>query len=54
MVLLTFAIIIGLLWNLKVVLICISLTVNEVEYFFVSQTFDVTLLRILCLDLYPF
>jgi hypothetical protein len=40
-------------WNLRVVLICISLMTKNVEHFLdASRPFDIPLLRILCLALY--
>ena len=44
----------GVRWNLKVVLICISLMTKGFEHFLsASQPFEIPLLRILCLALYP-
>jgi hypothetical protein len=43
-------------WNLRVVLICISLMIKDVELFFfssASQPFGIPQLRILCLALSP-
>jgi hypothetical protein len=48
------AILTGMRLNLRVVLICISLMINDVEHFLVaSQPFGIPQLRILCLALYP-
>jgi hypothetical protein len=47
-------ILIGVRWNLRVILFCISLMTKDVEHFLgASQSFGTPQLRILCLDLYP-
>jgi hypothetical protein len=43
----------GVRCNLQVLLICISLMAKNVEHLFVSQLFEILLLKILCLVLYP-
>jgi hypothetical protein len=49
------AILTGVGWNLRVVLICISLMIKDIEHLFLgaSQPFGISQLRILCLALYP-
>jgi hypothetical protein len=48
------AILIGVKWNLRVVLICISMMVRNFEHFLgASELFGIPQLRILCLALYP-
>jgi hypothetical protein len=52
-VLLILAVLTGVQWNLKVVLIYISLMATDIKHLSVSQPFEFSLLRILCLDLHP-
>jgi hypothetical protein len=50
---LIFAILIGVRWNFRVILICISLMTKDVECLGTSQPFYIPQLRFLCLALYP-
>ena len=52
-VLLISAILTGIRWNFKVVLICIFLVTNDVEYFSVFLSHLSSLVWEFCLDLYP-
>jgi hypothetical protein len=47
------AILTGVRWNLRVVLIFISLMTKNVVHLGISQPFDIPQLKILCLALYP-